>query len=151
MRCFSCEKLSFHTICKRCRQTYLQPSFFKRKLDDDFFVFSFYEYDQIKELLNAKYHPYGDKIYKILADLAFKKFAQNFQYNIFLQSINIENKNIQDFSHTAILSKALNSSHIQSIYRQLQAQNHIKYAGKSLDFRKNNPRDFLYLGEQKKN
>ncbi|MBD3840854.1 MAG: ComF family protein [Campylobacterales bacterium] len=146
MRCLSCEKLSFSIICKNCQENYLDIRIKKRELEKDFFVISFFEYDSIKELLNAKYHHFGDKVLKILAKRSFEQFGKNFQYDTKLLAIGIENRSLKEFSHTAILIKALQSAYITPYYRKLQAQNLVQYAGKNLEFRKKNPRNFKYLG-----
>lgn len=150
MRCISCEKLSLNIICNRCQQEYLNPGFYKREITKDFYLFSFFEYDSIKELLNSKYYDFGDKIYKILAILSFKKFSENLSYDTHLYSVGIDTNKYTNFSHTAILSKELNSKQITPIYDKLQATNHIKYAGKSLEFRQNNPRNFKVRDLQNK-
>ena len=67
-------------ICKNCQKTLLEPSFYKRELSKDFFVYSFYKFDEVKEFINTKYEFYGDRVYTILSKLSFTKFAQNFTY-----------------------------------------------------------------------
>jgi len=151
MRCVACEKLSFSMICKRCQDRYFVPVFNKRELSKDFFVYSFYEYDVVKELLNSKYQFYGDKIYTILALLSFTKFAQYFDFIEVVDAIAIDDHTRHDFSHTAILTKHLKSNHIVPKINLLQAGNKLKYAGRSLLFRKQNPRNFTYKGLKNKN
>jgi len=149
MRCLSCEKLSFKAICNKCQKNLLEPSLYKRELEKDFFVYSFYKFDEIKELLNSKYHFYGDRVFKILGDLAFKKFALNFEYPDRVFALPIDDRVKENFSHTALLAKSLQSKNIQPLFTTLQARNSVKYAGKPLEFRKKNKRDFLYNGEKK--
>ncbi len=142
MRCILCEILSFYIICKSCQKRYLQPSFYKREIADGFFNYSFYALSDIQELLNSKYYFYGDRVYKILASLSFKKFALNFSYNEQVYAIAIDDHTRHNFSHTAILALALKSKYILPKYNILKAQNHVKYAGKDLKYRQNNPRRF---------
>ena len=151
MRCVTCEKLSFHLICKNCQKNYFTPVFNKRELVKDFFVYSFYEYDAIKELLNAKYEFYGDRIYTILASLSFSKFAFNFEFDELIDAVAIDDHTRHDFSHTAILAKHLKSQYITPKTNLLKANNQVKYAGKNLLFRQQNPRNFLYRGEKNRN
>lgn len=146
MRCVACEKLSFRMICKNCQQNYFVPVFNKRELSKDFYVYSFYEYDVVKELLNSKYEFYGDRIYNILASLSFSKFGKNFEFMNIVDAVAIDDHTRHDFSHTAILTKHLKSKFIAPKMNLLKAKNQIKYAGKSLLFRKNNPRNFFYSG-----
>lgn len=151
MRCISCEKLSLSIICKSCQKNYFEPVFNKRELEKNFFVYSFYDYDTIKDLLNSKYEFYGDKIFSILGSLAFKKFGSHFDFPTLLNAIPIDDHTRHDFSHTAILAKHLESKKIQVVFNSLKAKNKIKYAGKNLEFRKNNPRDFEFIPKNTNN
>lgn len=135
MRCLSCESLSLKIICKTCQNNFLKTSFYKRELEKDFFVYSFYKFDEIKELLNSKYQFYGDRVFKILSNLSFKKFASNFQYDSKVYAIPIDDHTRHQFSQTAILNKSLESKNIKPIYDCLKATNIVKYAGRSLEFR----------------
>jgi len=148
MRCLSCEKLSFKAICNKCQKNLLLPAFHTRELEKDFFVYSFYKFEEIKELINSKYHFYGDRVFKILGNLAFKKFSQNFEYPSKVFAVAIDDRVKENFSHTALLTNALQSNNIQPVFTTLQAKNFVKYAGKSLEFRRNNKRDFHYSGEK---
>lgn len=147
MRCLSCENISFQAICKTCQKNLLEPSFYKRELSKDFFVYSFYKIDELKEFINTKYQFFGDRVYSILGKLAFSKFAQNFEYDSKIYAIPIDDHTRHQFSHTAILSKSLQSKNIRPVYNTLKANNILKYAGKDLLFRQNNKRDFVYTGE----
>lgn len=142
MRCILCENLSFYIICKACQEKYLQATFYKRELEDSFFNYSFYGLSEIEELINSKYYFYGDKVFNILASLSFKKFALNFSYKKKVLAIAIDDHTRHDFSHTSILTSSLKSKYISPKYNILKAQNHIKYAGKDLKYRQNNPRRF---------
>ena len=143
MRCLLCQSLSFQIICDDCQKTILIPSFFKREVSKDFYVYSFYKIDEVKELINSKYEFYGDRVFKILARLSFGKFGKNFQYPNNIYAIPIDDHTRHEFSHTAILAKELHSTNIISMHNILSAQNRVKYAGKNLTFRKNNKRDFI--------
>ncbi|MDC0933541.1 phosphoribosyltransferase family protein [Arcobacteraceae bacterium] len=148
MRCLSCQSLSFKIICTQCQDELLKPSFYKRELSKDFFVYSFYKYAEVNELLNTKYEFYGDRVYNILASLSFAEFAKNFQYENSITAIAIDDHTRHDFSHTAILTRHLKSTYIIPKYDLLKVQNQIKYAGKNLEFRKKNKRNFIYKGEK---
>jgi len=62
--------------------------------------------------------------------------------------IPIDDHTRHGFSQTAILAKALKSEVLSPIYASLRAKNDIKYAGKDLDFRLKNPRNFEYKGNK---
>jgi competence protein ComFC len=148
MRCISCENISLKIICNSCQNNLLKPAFYKRELEKDFFVYSFYQYNDVKEFLNSKYEFYGDRVYKILGKLAFQKFSKNFVYHDKVYSIAIDDHTRHNFSHTAILSNQLKSNHIQPIHNSLKATNIVKYAGKDLEFREKNKRKFQYTGQK---
>jgi len=142
MFCITCKNISFQIICKNCQENLLTPSFHKREIAPNFFNYSFYSLSEIEELLNSKYYFHGDKIFNILAMLSFNKFGKNFNFDEVITAIPIDDHTRHEFSHTAILTKHLKSKFINVNYNQLKAQNIVKYAGKSLEFRQNNKRDF---------
>ena len=149
MRCIICEKISFNIICKICQNNFLKADMHKREIQKDFFVYSFYNYDEIKEMLNSKYDFYGDRVFNVLAKLSFKKFVNNFYFKYKIYVIPIDDHTRHGFSHSALLAKHLKSSNIQVQYNTLKAQNHVKYAGKTLAFRKKSKRNFIYTGNEK--
>lgn len=146
MRCLTCHLFSFQIICKGCQEKFLTPSFYKRTIENELDVYFFYPFAEVKELLSSKYEFYGDKVYTLLAKLAFKKFAQNFSYEEKITVISVDDHTRHDFSQTAILGKHLQTSQLFPLYGVLQAQNKVKYAGKNLAFRQQNKRDFSYTG-----
>ncbi|MEA1915281.1 MAG: phosphoribosyltransferase family protein [Campylobacterota bacterium] len=115
-------------------------------MEKDFFVYSFYSYEDVKILINSKYEFYGDKVFDILAKLSFKVFAQDFNFRQVLHVIPIDDHTRHDFSQTALLGKYLKSDKLQPVYGTLYASNIVKYAGKDLNFRQNNKRNFKYTG-----
>lgn len=142
MKCLSCESFSFSIICKKCQETLLVPSFFKKELEPNFFNYSFYSFSEIEDLITSKYYFHGDRVFNVLAKLSFKKFAQNFVFDELVYSVGIDEHTRHEFSQTAILSRHLKSKHIKPIYNKLIATNIVKYAGKDLEFRKKNKRKF---------
>lgn len=142
MLCLSCKKLSFEIICKSCQEKLLSPSFYKRKIENDFFNYSFYSLCEIENFINSKYYFYGDRVFNLLARLSFGKFAKNFEFPQKVLALPIDDHTRHNFSHTAILAKHLKSKFIIPKYNCLKAKNIVKYAGKDLEFRQNNPRKF---------
>lgn len=142
MKCLTCENLSFQIICNTCQVNLLEPSFHKRELEKGFFNYSFYSLSDIEDLITSKYYFHGDRVFNILAKLSFSKFSQNFSLKEKIIAIAIDDHTRHDFSHTAILARNLKSKIITPKYNCLKATNIVKYAGKDLEFRKNNPRKF---------
>jgi competence protein ComFC len=141
MFCLTCNSFSFEIICKKCQKELLTPTIQKR---DD--IISFYSYEDIETLLKYKYHPFGSRIFNILAKNSFKKFSEVYKEKII--SLSIDDKIKKGYSHTAILNHSLKSKYITPQYKKLLSKNHIQYAGKDLNFRLNNPRNFEYKGEK---
>ncbi len=144
MLCVNCERFSFGLICKNCKQILSDISLTKR-IEDGLEIYSFYGYSEIEKLLFSKHKIYGSKIFEILADLSFAKFAKNFQFNEKISAIPLDDNVKSGYSHTAILAKALKSKFIKPKFRVLRAKSQISYHGKSLEFRKNNPRNYQIL------
>lgn len=142
MFCITCKNLSFQIICKDCQENLLTPSFHKREILPNFYNYSFYSLSEIEDLISSKYYFHGDKIYNLLAQISFKKFAQNFNFIETVTAIPIDDHTRHEFSQTAILTKHLKSNFIKPKYNCLKARNIIKYAGKDLEFRQKNKRDF---------
>jgi len=139
--CLICNETSFEIICKTCQKTFLSPFLFKK---DD--VISFYHYDEIEWLIKYKYNKFGNKIFEILAKNSFKKFAKTCSFKD-VYVIPIDDNTKKGFSHTAILAKHLKPAFTPQ-YSSLLATNSVEYAGKSLEFRLNNPRKFIYKGKK---
>jgi len=141
MFCLTCNSFSLEIICKKCQKRLLTPTIQKR---DD--IVSFYKYEDIEILLKYKYHLFGSRVFKILAKNSFAYFSKVYKENII--SLSVDDKVKKGYSHTAILNSNLKSKYITPQYKKLIANNHITYAGKDLDFRLSNPRDFKYKGEK---
>ncbi|PID47049.1 MAG: phosphoribosyltransferase, partial [Proteobacteria bacterium] len=127
-------------MCKACEDD-IKPHLGKRKLKNDFYVYSFFGYNEIAPLLHTKHHHCGAYIYKILAKKAFGRFLDELDLP-FLNIIPIDDRTKGAYSHTAVLANAIKSKKIKPHYGSLRARNRVSYSGKSLRYRKANPRDF---------
>jgi len=116
---------------------------FSIKFEGD--ILSFYDYDEVDFLLKFKYHKFGSRIFWILSK-PLKEFAKNFQEKAYL--IPIDDNPKKGYSHTAILAKAMQTQNLKPLFNSLRAKNDVKYAGKSLEFRLKNKRDFEYKGKR---
>jgi competence protein ComFC len=83
-------------------------------------------------------------MYSILANLAFKKFAESFTFETVVESLSIDDHTRSGYSHTALLNQALKSHSIRPCYGKMRARNSVSYSGKNYEFRRSNPRDFIY-------
>jgi competence protein ComFC len=149
MRCFSCSKLSFTIICKRCKEELFVPTVTTRKIGT-LDVISFFKYTTLEPLLLSKHKPEGYRIYKALAEMTMKPFIQEFvehdEGEVYVVAVDEYVKS--GYSHTALLSQAMKIKHIIPQHSVLMARNRVNYSGKPLQFRLDNPRDFVYSGKK---
>ena len=149
MRCYSCSKLSFKIICKTCVSQLFTLSMSTRKVGT-LDVISFFKYSSLETLLHSKHKPEGYRIYKALAQMTMKPFIEEFvesdDRDIYIVGIDEYVKS--GYAHVALLSRAMKTRTSFPLHSSLMAQNRVNYSGKSLQFRLENPRDFVYKGKQ---
>jgi len=148
MRCYSCSKLNFKIICKTCIDQLFTVKMSTRKVGT-LDVISFYKYSALESLLHSKHKPEGYRIYKALAQMTMKPFIEEFvesdPRDIYIVGIDEYVKS--GYAHVALLSRALKTKSSTPLHSSLMAQNRVNYSGKSLQFRLENPRDFVYSGK----
>ena len=149
MRCYSCGKVTLSIFCHTCLSTLLVPTLSKRNIGT-LAVFSFFKYSHIEAFLLLKHKPEGHRIYKCLAKHTMKPFIEAFAKGLEdkVYIIGIDEYVKEGYSHTAVLSQTLKTAYTEPIFTKLMARNRVKYAGKSLDFRLANARDFVYSGKK---
>lgn len=147
MRCFSCSKLSIKIICKRCAEQLFRPTVSTRKVGT-LDVISFFKYSTLETLLHTKHKPEGYRIYKALANRTMKPFIEEFvesdERDVYIVGIDEYVKS--GYSHVALLTRAMKTKNSIIQHSVLMARNRVNYSGKKLQFRLENPRDFLYKG-----
>lgn len=149
MRCALCRGLSLKIVCKACL-SFLQVSPNCRTLGD-FKVYTFFPYEEISMLLHAKYSKIGDKVYTLLAQLVLEYLQAKNQRFHNLYTIGIDDRvSAQGYAHNAILLHAFKKVGLIPMYGTLYARNPVSYAGKNLEFRKKNPRNFTLKCDVKK-
>ncbi|GAA7195988.1 ComF family protein [Helicobacter pylori] len=114
-------------------------------------VYSFYAYSEIEELMKSKYALIGSRILPLLSQKAGAEFVRILQEKGLttpLYGIAIDDKIKSFYSHSAALLKGFCQGNLKPTYGRLRANNTISYAGKSLEFRANNPRDFTFKGDE---
>jgi len=148
MRCYSCSKLSFTIICDTCKEQLFRPTISTRTIGT-LDVISFYKYSTIESLLLTKHKPEGYRIYKALAKMTMKPFMKEFveSDDRIVYIVGIDEYVKGGYAHVALLTKAMKTKYSIPQYSTLMATNRVNYAGKSLQFRLENPRDFVYTGK----
>jgi len=147
--CIVCNSFSLRHICRNCLEGALAPSLFTREVEG-LKVFSFYKYSEISSLIHYKHKLAGSFILRQLANNSFKKFAQNFEYDCKISAIPIDDNTKSGYSHSAVLANAIKSNIFTPEYKSMRAKNGVVYAGQTLEFRRNNPRDFDFKGAEHK-
>lgn len=146
MRCMMCEGWSiFSHICRTCQESFLTPQLYQRKILGSIPVYSFFPYSDIEPLLLTKHTDLGHYIYTMMAKRSMERFAHEWSYAQKVVSIGVDDHANSGYSHTAILNRALQSPLITPLYGKLRASQHHKYAGKSVEERLSNPRNFRYV------
>ncbi len=148
MRCYSCSKLSLKIICKICKDQLFVPTVSTRKVGT-LDVISFFKYSTLESLLHTKHKPEGYRIYKALAHMTLKPFIEEFvesdDRDVYIVGIDEYVKS--GYAHVALLTRAMRMRSSIPQHSALMAQNRVNYSGKSLQFRLEHPRDFLYKGK----
>jgi len=148
VRCIGCYEWSWRFICPHCAKTLFQPTITMRKIGS-LEVYSFYKYQHIAKYIKSKYSLIGYPTYRAFAQLTTKPFIQNFIQGLDkpIAIIGVDEEIRQGYSNVAILSHSMKTPLSIPLHRQLIAQTKVNYAGKSLDYRLSNPRNFLYRGK----
>jgi competence protein ComFC len=144
MRCLVCERLSIAYLCRTCRDRLLAPQPDRRVLQDGLVVFSFYGYESIEPLLQAKYHPFGSRVLRHLARSSLRPFFRDLALDIQAALIAIDDRPGEHFSHTAVLARHARCRHLPYHPGRLHAKNRVQYAGRDLAFRRAHPRNFSF-------
>ena len=148
MRCFSCSKLSLKIICKTCKNQLFVPTIGTRKVGT-LDVISFFKYSTLESLLHTKHKPEGYRIYKALAKMTMKPFIEEFLESddrpVYIVGIDEHVKS--GYAHVALLTRAVKTKHSIPQYSALMAGNRVNYSGKTLQYRLEHPRDFVYTGK----
>lgn len=147
MRCFSCHSFSFKTVCAKCRKRLIVPKIRKRTVGS-LDVYSFYTYSTIESLLLHKHKPEGYRIFRDLAEATLKPFIENFvrEDPEPVAIIGIDETIKSGYSHVACMTQRMKTHLSTPIHASLLSQNSVKYAGKTLQYRLDHPRDFRYRG-----
>ncbi len=148
MRCFSCSKLSLNIICKTCEKQLFVPTVSTRKVGT-LDVISFFKYSTLESLLHTKHKPEGYRIYKALAKMTMKPFIEEFvesdDRDVYIVGIDEHVKS--GYAHVALLTRAMKTKYSIPQYSALMAKNRVNYSGKTLQYRLEHPRDFVYTGK----
>jgi competence protein ComFC len=144
MRCILCHHYALSLICRKCQKLFLKPTPGIRILEDDFKVYSFYNYEDIADLIKTKHTHIGSTVYRIVAQNASKWFNANFHFEEDIGMIPIDDDPKSGYAHTAVIAGALKQKHLHPCYGALRAQNDVTYSAKSLAYRQSHPRGFRY-------
>ncbi len=150
MRCAVCHALSRSVICPACEARLFRPAVSRRRIGT-LEVVSLFNYSEIEPFLLSKHTPLGYRIYRWFGRRFlhpfFQKYAEESRKPFSIVSIDDHIRH--GYAHTALLSRGVRHRAIHHAYGALPAQHSVKYAGKSLQYRLEHPRDFRYKGPTK--
>ena len=150
MRCFSCNNFSIVPVCQNCIKDFLTPEMIKKEIGN-LEVISFFDYYLTVEFIKSKYTTSGYRVYKFLSQKYIAPFIDTYckglKSNKPLYLIGVDESISRGYSNVAQMVHygSLKSDAI-ALHNVLKAQNRVKYAGESLQFRLDHPRDFIYNG-----
>ena len=149
VRCYSCSKLSLSIVCKTCKEQLFRTTIGTRTIGT-LDVISFYKYSSLESLLLTKHKPEGYRIYKALAEMTMKPFIEEFveSDNRIVYIVGVDEYVKSGYAHVALLTHAMKTKYSKPLHGILMARNRVNYAGKNLQFRLENPRDFIYTGNK---
>ena len=148
MKCLLCGKWSWKVLCPSCLK-WLKITPQKRELGG-LVVYSFYDFDEVRECLHSKYAPIGSKVMTLLAQKAALYLAGHRELKgLGLSGVALDDEPKEGYSHTAIIARAFKMAGIVPVIGALRATHSVKYAGKSLEFRQQNPRGFCFDSSKK--
>lgn len=110
-------------------------------------VHSFFGLSDVAPLLHSKYHIFGSRVLARLARHCAQYFFAKVSIPPLTIAIGLDDLPRKHYAHTAIIVREFcKSSHgtLLPSYGTLIATNPVSYARKSLEFRQNNPRHFIY-------
>lgn len=114
-------------------------------------MISFYRYSTIESLLLLKHKPEGYRVFRDLAEMTIKPFIRNFVENdpSSVSIVGIDEQIKNGYSHVACMTEKMKTAYSKPLHASLLSQNSVRYAGKTLQYRLNNPRNFKYSGNEK--
>ncbi len=149
MRCFVCNALSFTSLCRRCRTDIVVPSIDMREVGT-LRIYSLFSYSAIEALLLTKHKSEGYRLYRTLGRYYLRPFLHQVQTQLSHSfcAVGVDERVEAGYSHIAQLTRSVVSDSITTRHGVLRAQNRVRYAGKSLAYRLENPRGFRYTGDK---
>jgi competence protein ComFC len=136
-------------LCRECREKLFVPTI-RRRTIGTLEVVSFYRYSTIEFLLLRKHRPEGYRIFHDLARWTLKPFIRNFVAHdpSPLTIIGIDESPHSGYSHVACLTHQMKTAYSKPLHGVLVPENRVSYAGKSLQYRLDHPREFRYDGPE---
>ncbi len=149
MRCLSCGRWSFRAFCVECTRALFVPEISHRKVGSLEAV-SFFPYREIERWILTKHHAAGYRIYRFFAAQIVAPFLHEYRVgDETARVIGIDERVEGGYSHTAVLARyGARRAGLEYRPGALIARNRVHYAGKSLQYRLEHPRDFRYRGEK---
>ncbi len=147
MKCLICAKFCFGVLCDKCLDSI--PITPQKRVVDGVTIYSFFRYDDVNFLMNAKYHIIGSRIISHLAKIASDSFFGLDSRFDGISGVGIDDYVNSFYSHTGVILKHFARNGIKPLYGQLRARNNVSYAGKPLAYRQAHKRDLRFSAKAK--
>ncbi len=147
MRCHVCHSFSVSVVCAACAARLLTPNTTRRQVGS-LEVVSLFRYAAIEPFLLTKHTPVGHRIYRFLGRRYLAPFVAAFadHADAPFALMAIDDTVRYGYAHTALLTRAVRHPDVRVLHGTLRARNRVRYAGKTLQYRLDHPRDFRYTG-----
>jgi len=149
MRCVACHRWSLEVICPACRDRLLVPHV-RRRTVGTLEVVSLFGYETIEPFLLSKHRPVGYRIYRYFGRRFIAPFLYEFASKLpgdgRIRVIGVDEQVRRGYSHTAGLTRPVRHRLLEVLHGRLIARRQVHYAGKTLRYRLEHPRDFRYTG-----
>ncbi|WP_456391796.1 ComF family protein [Nitratifractor sp.] len=134
-------------ICDICHETLLRPTVSTRRIGS-LDVVSLFRYKNIAPFLLSKHTPRGYRLYRYFGRRHIAPFFEAFAEGLDEPALilAVDESVEHGYSHTALLAHWSRFENLRPLHGALRASNRVSYAGKSLQFRLENPRQFVYRG-----
>jgi competence protein ComFC len=113
-------------------------------------VVSFFGYSEIEPLLLTKHTPAGHRVYGYLGNRYVRPFLTDF-FSAFTDPfviVGVDESVRSGYAHVARLYHRFSHPMLRPQPAALRARNRVHYAGQSLRYRLEHPRDFVYTGRR---
>ncbi len=143
MRCMLCHRFSRDVICGGCASRLLSPNV-RRRTVGTLEVISLFDYSTIEPLLLTKHTPLGHRVYRFFGKRIIGPFVSEYlqQTGDPVTIVGVDEHVRYGYAHVALLTRAIDHPRAKVVHGALLSEHAVHYAGKTLQYRLEHPRNF---------